>query len=87
MTAGCAARYRACSERSVAHFRNGPCLAACTRCTERCAGEDRIEGRCLGRCVGRACTTEELNHCAWDGPRYGADEAPAEGSARDAAAP
>ncbi|MDO9017895.1 MAG: hypothetical protein Q8S73_14655 [Deltaproteobacteria bacterium] len=74
LTAGCAARYAACARRSVEHFRRGPCLAACTRCHATCEGRGR-EGPCLERCLARTrgCTAEEVNHCTWDGPSYGAD--------------
>jgi len=74
LTAGCTARYQACFRRSVSHFRSGPCLASCGRCTDSCPAEDD-QRRCLWRCLSRdrACTAEEREHCAWDGPAYGSD--------------
>lgn len=75
LTAGCTARYQACFHRSVLHFRNGPCLASCTRCGDACPEGDENHHRCLSRCLirERACTAEEREHCAWDGQAYGRD--------------
>jgi|GEM_PF-1566355 len=75
LTAGCTARYQACFLRSVLHFRNGPCLASCTRCRDSCPEEDENHHRCLSRCLirDRACTAEEREHCDWEGQAYGID--------------
>lgn len=71
LTARCAERYQACARRSIEHFRQGPCLAACTRCATICEVPGRVPSTCYRRCVGRACTTEETRHCLFDGPEYG----------------
>lgn len=85
MTAGCTARYEACTLRAALAFRRSPCLAACRRCTTAC--ERREDQRpCLEACLGRqrGCTTSNYQHCLSDGPSFGEEEI---ARLRDAGAP
>lgn len=75
LTAGCTRRYEACHQRAVAHYRQGPCLATCTRCQTTCEGRDNV-GQCVIACARRlgGCTPTEQNICVWHGVSFGREE-------------
>jgi len=64
LTAGCAARYRACRERLFARYRDGRCSADCGRCRTECSDGDHGSG-CFDACLNRAnsCSREERDLC------------------------